>query len=98
MSAWYRVTLPHKEGGVGGKGGRLQEAFAPTLAACGGRPSSAGLFVERSEDFDELHYYFTPDAARIAAPLIRSYNAVACDRPRRPNPFENQVALLVGDA
>lgn len=98
MSSWYQITFPFKECDVGGKGQKLQDLFAAILVANGGKPYSAALFSRRSNDFKQVFYYFTPDAAQMASNLIDTYKAVPCDAPPRPNPLDNHVHLSVGDA
>jgi hypothetical protein len=98
MAIWYKITLAYKDCGVGGEGQRLQDAFATILIANGGKPWTAALFSQRSEDFEKLFYYFSPDAMQIAKGLIEGYKAVPCERPPRPDPITNHVNLSVGDA
>ena len=97
METWYKITFPFKDCGVGGKGQRLQDAFTVILIAHGGKPWTAALFSQRSEDFEEMFYYFSPDAMQIAKGLIESYKAVPCEQPPRPS-IEGHVSLAVGDA
>jgi hypothetical protein len=97
MTTWYKITFPFRECGVDGKGQRLQNAFATVLIANGGKPWTAALFSRRSDDFESMFYYFSPDAMQIAKGLIESYKPVPCDRPPRPT-IENHVSLSVGDA
>jgi hypothetical protein len=62
METWYKITLRYKDCGIDGEGQRLQDAFTTILIANSGRPWTAALFSQRSEDFENLFYYFTPDA------------------------------------
>jgi hypothetical protein len=97
MDSWYKITFPYAECGVGGKGQRLQDAFTAILIAHGGKPWTAALFSQRSEDFEQMFYYFSPGAMQIARVLIESYKPVPCNQPPRPA-IENHVSLSVGDA
>lgn len=97
METWYKITFRYKDCGVGGKGQRLQDAFAAILITNGGKPWTAALFSRRSDDFENVFYYFSPDAMQIARGLIENYKAIPCERPPRPT-IENHVTLSVGDA
>jgi hypothetical protein len=97
METWRKITFAFKDCGVGGKGQRLQDAFAAILIASGGKTWTAALFSQRSDDFENVFYYFSPDAMQIARDLIESYKATPCNRPPRPT-IENHVILSVGDA
>jgi hypothetical protein len=90
--SWYKVTLPLKDCGINGRGRELQDAFMAIFMTYAG-PLDAAMFSERSEDFEEVFFYFSPGAARIATTLIESYKAVPCPAPLREN-----VALAAGDA
>jgi hypothetical protein len=92
MQSWYKVTLPFADCGTGGKGHRLQEAFMHLLIANGGLPKDAAMFSQRSEDFNEVFYYFSPSAMRIAKILIEGHGAVPC-----PAPLRGTVNLAAGD-
>lgn len=97
METWYKITFSYKDCGVDGKGQHLQDAFAAILVAHGGTPWTAALFSQRSDDFEKVFYYFSPDTMRIASGLIESYKAIPCERPPCPT-IENHVSLSVGDA
>jgi hypothetical protein len=93
METWYKVTLPFADCGIAGKGQRLQDAFMALLIANGGLPKDAAMFSQRSEDFNEMFYYFSPAAIRIAKLLIEGHGAVPCSAPLR-----GTVNLAAGDA
>ena len=91
METWYKVTFPFKECGVAGKGQQLQDAFASLLIAHGGMPRDGALFSQRSGDFEQMFYYFSPAAAQIARDLIQIHRGVLCPLP------PETVTLAVGD-
>jgi hypothetical protein len=86
METWHKITIPFKDCGVAGKGQHLQDDFAALLIANGGKPWTAALFSQRSNDFENVFYYFSPDAMQIARGLIENYKTVPCDRPPRAPP------------
>jgi len=85
-----------KDCGIGGKDEPLRNDFASILIANGGKPWTAALFSQRSDDREQLRYYFSPDASRLAAPLLQQYGAVPCEAPPCPT-IENLLSLSVGD-
>ncbi len=88
--SWYKITLPFKQGGVGGMASALQSEFETAfIANCG--PKDAAMFTNRAEDFETCVYYFSPAAAAIAGILIESYKGVKCSPPAM-----DKVSLLVG--
>lgn len=91
--AWYKVTIPSTECGLGGKGQRLHDSFAVLLVANAGLPWDAAMFSRDSDDLKEVTYYFSPSAIKIAKLLIESHGAVSCSAPQR-----GTVHLAVGDA
>jgi hypothetical protein len=93
MGTWYKVTFRFKDCGVGGKGQQLQDAFASLLIATGGMPRDGALFFQRSDDFEQMFYYFSPTATQIAgaSAIIETHGGVPC-----PPPSE-RVNLAVGD-
>ena len=93
MSGWYRVTLPYSEAGMAGKGRLLQDAFEVSFMS-DHAPADAALFTRRSDDFENVFYYFTPGAVRIAKGMIDSLRGVACSAPE----YDDQIALLVDHA
>jgi len=94
--AWYKITIPYKDCGVGGKGQQLQDAFVELFIAHSGQPFTAALCSRDSDDFQNVFYYFSPDAMQIARALIESHMAVPCERPPRPS-WENGVIFCAGD-
>lgn len=97
MKTWYKITLLFEDCGIAGKGQQLQDAFARIFITHGGKPWTAALFSQRSDDFENVFYYFSPDAMQIARSLIEDWKAVPCEQPPRPT-IENHVSLAVGDA
>jgi hypothetical protein len=96
METWHKIAFPFKDCGIGGKGQRLQDAFAAVFIANGGKPWTAALFSQRSGDLENMFYYFSPDAMQIAKGLIERYGAVPSDPPARPT-IGNHVSLSIGD-
>jgi len=92
--SWHKVTLPFKDCGIAGKGKQLQDAFGVLLVANGGRPKDAALFSQTSDDFEFVHYYFSPAAMQIAKELIERWGGERCPTPVRTLRF----ALEVGNA
>ena len=70
-----------------GKAMRLQDLFADLFVKLGG-PEEAGMFG--SMDVMSNDYFFSPEAATIALPLITAYGGVECAAPKR-----SQVSYLV---
>ncbi|MGB9198810.1 MAG: hypothetical protein WCB53_17950 [Terriglobales bacterium] len=97
METWYKLSFPYKECGIGGKGQGLQDNFLFLLIRNGGKPWSAALFSQHDADYENVVYYFTPDAYKIAGSLIEGQRAVPCDQPPFPT-IENRLRLAVGDA
>jgi hypothetical protein len=98
MAAWKKVTLKFKDCGVGGAGQRLNDAFGLLLIADGGRHPSAAIYRQRTQDFEYIYYYFSPDAYLIAPLLAENYGATPCERPERPSLDLDGVHLAVGDS
>lgn len=96
METWFKVTIPYKDCGVGGRGQQLQDAFGATLIANGGQPWTAALCSQRSDDFETVSYYFSPGSMKIARGLIEGLKAVPCERPPRPS-HETHVIFCGGD-
>ena len=94
---WHKVTFLYKDCGIGTKDTQMQSAFTVLLVAQGGRPWTAALFSQRSEDFEYVFYYFSPDAADMAGGLLRQYKAVPCERPPKPSIASDGVHLSSGD-
>jgi hypothetical protein len=93
MNSWYTVTMPSKEGGINGKGFRLQQAFMG-IYVTNHAPKDAAMFMTDSADYKEVHYFFSPSAAKLAGNLIETYGGVEC-----PIPFQGEnVSLLVGES
>lgn len=90
--SWYKVTLPFEEEGVRGACKTLKDRFEGIFMAKRG-PKGAALFTSHNEKFDHRFYYFSPDASKIAASLIESFEGVEC-----PPPAMRDVVLLVGNA
>ncbi len=91
MDNWYKVTMAHSEAGMFGRGKKLQDAFA-ILFVVTKAPHNAAMFGRRASDFETYDYFFSPDAASIAGPLLESYSAVKCSRPA----YDDYISLLVG--
>ncbi len=87
---WYKVTLPFKEGGIGGLGKQLQDAFEVLFVRNGGLRDAA-MFTNHDETFDNVIYYFSPSAGTFALPLIETFKGERCSQPSR-----GEVNLLVG--
>ncbi len=80
VGPWYRVTLPVKESGVGGKVTLLQDAFDAAFMA-NNLPENAAMFGRRDEDPKNYSCYFSPGAVQIAKVLIATYMGVMCQPP-----------------
>jgi hypothetical protein len=93
MSEWYKVTLPYSEAGIAGKGKSLQDAFEVVFIA-NRAPEEAAMFTRRSDDLENVFYYFTPGATTIAKGIIQSFGGVECPAPK----YDNYIVLLVGHA
>jgi hypothetical protein len=89
---WYKVALPFAEGGIAGKGKRLQDAFETLFMANQAGPNVA-LFTNHDDDYKQVFYYFSPGAEQIAQSLIKSFAAVKCEAPKKQG-----TAMLVGHA
>jgi hypothetical protein len=81
METWHKITFLYKDCGVGTKDKQLQDAFARKLIEDGGKSRDAALFTQRSDDFEYLTYYCSPNAMRIARELFMAHGAVPCERP-----------------
>jgi|ERR1700690_900797 len=92
MDTWYKITLPFGESTPNGKGQRLIDSFGARLIASGGIPRDAALFSRRSDDFDEMSYYFSPAAFQIAKLLVESSGAIPC-----PAPSAEGLIMCAGD-
>ena len=68
--------------------GRLQDAFAEAYRLAGA-PADAAMFSRR--EGGRWRYYFSPEAARIAAPLLDLWRAVDV-----PPPQADGAKLMVG--
>jgi hypothetical protein len=91
MSSWYKVTVKYEDTTPQSAGRSLQDAFLAILVS-NGTPRDAALFGDRSDDFEQYFYYFSPGAYRIASKLIDSHRGVPCAKPSG-----KRLAFLVGD-
>jgi hypothetical protein len=98
MATWKKATLQFKDCGVGGAGQRLTDDFGALLIADGGKHPAAALYTQRTQDFEYVDYYFSPDAYLIASILAQAYRAMPCERPDRPTLESDGVHLAAGDA
>jgi hypothetical protein len=98
MATWKKVKLKFKDCGVGGAGQRLSDAFGGLLIADGGRHPGAAVYTQRTQDFEYVYYYFSPDACAIAPLLAETHGATPCERPDRPSLDGDGVHLAVGDS
>jgi hypothetical protein len=79
--SWYRVVLSFDDIAAG-RHIALLSAFNSLLVSAG-FPSKGTAILEAIDHDSEHVYYFTPDAAAMAAPLIAHYSGVACAAPGR---------------
>jgi hypothetical protein len=89
MAQWYKVTFKSDDVGIGGKPLAMQNVFY-TFFISSGSPERAAILANHSDDLNEHVYYFTPDAARIAKPVIDLYGGSPSEAPTKP------VRLAVG--
>ncbi len=95
MENWYKVTLPARDCGVGGKMMQLEHAFMdiysrnPTVVT-----REAVLDTEHTPDFEQHFFYFSPAAVKLAPQLILQYGAVTTPAPHRTE----RLHLIAGDA
>jgi hypothetical protein len=80
VGRWYKVTLPFKESGAGGKVMLLQDAFDAAFMA-NQLPENAAMFGRRDEDPNNYSCYFSPGAVQIAEVLIATCAGVMCEPP-----------------
>lgn len=92
MSSWYKVTVPYDDTLPNSKGKHLQDEFGALFIASAA-PKTVALFGDRSDDFKQYFYYFSPAAARMAAVLINKYGGTTCSAPSA-----ERLVLLVGHA
>jgi hypothetical protein len=93
MPGWYKVTLPAKEAGIGGKAVLLQQMFEKLFIAHQA-PREAALFTDHDDTFENHFYYFTPVGADIAKIVVNAFDGTVCPAPRR----HDRMTLLVGHA
>jgi hypothetical protein len=82
MADWFKVTIAFGECGVGDKGQTLIDSFGRLLIESGGR-YDAGMYSQRSEDFEKMFYYFSPGAMEIAGTIVNAFGGVPCSAPSR---------------
>lgn len=79
-NSWYRVTLTAQQV-IASRDIQLERAFTRLFLMNQG-PVDAGMF--NGLKFPAIgDYFFSPGAAAIALPLIRSYSGVECPPPKR---------------
>lgn len=91
---WYKVTMPAKEAGIGGKMMELENAFGEFLVRRGTEYPDAAMLGDHSEDFEEHHFYFSPQAIVIAKPLIERYGGV----PSPPPAYSERLHCCAGSS
>jgi hypothetical protein len=91
MENWWKVTMSLKDWTPGGKGQKLIDDFAAIFIANAG-PVNAVMFSQKSEDFADAFFYFSPAAIHIAKTLIEIHKPVPCQAPLR-----GTVNLAAGD-
>jgi hypothetical protein len=88
-NGWYRVTFSAEDVAFG-KDINLTSAFLELFRALGS-PEGCSLFS--GPELWVRDYYFSPDAANLAMPLIQSYAGIACSAPRK-----SAIDLVIGRA
>jgi hypothetical protein len=86
---WYKVSLTAEQI-ANGEEMRIQDQFNVLFSAAGG-PKDMALFASKLSGSNVADLFFSPDAIKVAEPLIRSYRGEICEKPDR-----RAVALLVG--
>lgn len=76
--SWYKIAFTEAEVEEGAPG-RLEKAFRQALTTAH-HPKDAVLFSNELAA-EGIEYYFSPEAAQVAASLLTQYHSEPCDRP-----------------
>lgn len=91
MQDWYKVELPLKECGLGGKADQLQKAFE-VMFLTRYSPMDAALFELHDDKLESNTFYFSPAAFALVSVLIERFGGQVCDPPS----LSDRLVLLVG--
>lgn len=74
-----------------GAGDRLLQGFRDVFLAANA-PDGAALYRVQWQRNTPYQYFFSPEAARLAATLLKDYSASSCSEPHVPS-----LEMLVGN-